>query len=97
MNYNPNEPIEKWVERVQMLEYGEALKQIAKGQDVQVVMEAMSVRIMEKLKHPLIRQIKEWGHSTYNATLSQENYKKNYLNKTKPVADHMNDVDDQVF
>ncbi len=94
MKYNPNEPIEKWAERVRMLEYGEALKQIAQGQDPEVVMEAMSVRIMEKIKHPLLMQIKEWGKSTYDATLSQENYKKNYLDKTKPVADHMNDVDD---
>jgi hypothetical protein len=49
---------------------------------------------MEKIKHPLLMQIKEWGKSTYDATLSQENYKKNYLKKTKPVADHMNDVGD---
>jgi hypothetical protein len=58
-------------------------------------MEAMSVRIMEKIKHPLLKQIKEWGTSTYDATLSKENYKKNYLDKTKRVADHMNDVDDE--
>jgi len=94
MKYNPNEPIEEWAKRVSMHEYGEALKQIANGQDVNVVMEAMSVRIMEKLKYPLLKEIKDWGKSTYDATLSKNNYKENYLNKTKPVADHMNDVTD---
>jgi glutamyl-tRNA reductase len=94
MKYTPGESIEEWAERVRMYEYGEAIKQIANGQDVNVVMEAMSFRIMEKIKYPLIKQIKEWGESTYNATLSKENYKKNYLDKTAPVADHMNDVDD---
>ena len=42
----------------------------------------------------MLVQIKEWGKSTYDATLSKTRYKKNYLDKTKPVADHMNDVDD---
>jgi len=94
MRYNPNESIEQWAERVRLHEYGEALKQIAAGQDINSVMEAMSARIVEKLKHPLLKQIKDWGMSTYDATLSKENYKKNYLDKTKSVADHMNDVDD---
>lgn len=94
MKYNPNESIEKWAERVSMHEYGEALKQIANGQDVNVVMEAMSVRIVSKLKHALLKEIQDWGKSTYDATLSKQQYKKNYLDKTKPVADHMNDVTD---
>ncbi len=94
MKYNPKEPIEQWAERVSLHEYGEAVKQIAAGQDVDLVMEAMSARIVQKLKHPMLVQIKEWGKSTYDATLSKAQYKKNYLDKTKPVADHMNDVDD---
>lgn len=94
MKYKPGEPIEQWAERVRMHEYGEALKQIANGQDINVVMEAMSVRIMDKIKHPLLKEIKAWGKSTYDATVSKQQYKNNYLDKTKPVADHMNDVDD---
>ena len=94
MRYKPNEPIEEWVERVRIYEYAEALKQIASGQDVNVVMEAMSVRILEKIKHPFLKEIQDWGKSTYDATLSKESYKKNYIDKTKPVADHMNDVID---
>lgn len=94
MKYNSNEPIEQWAERVSLHEYGEAIKQIAAGQDIDLVMEAMSVRIVQKLKHPMLTQIKEWGKSTYDATLSRQNYKKAYLDISKPVADHMNDVPD---
>lgn len=94
MKYDKKEPIEKWAERVQMFEYGEALKRIANGEPVDTVMQSMSKKIVEKLKHPMILHIKEWGESTYNATVSQDNYKKNYLDISKPVADHMNDVDD---
>ncbi len=94
MKHKPNETIEQWAERVSTFEYGEALKQIAAGQDVNTVMEAMSERIMKKLKHPLLEEIKNWGKSNYDATLSKNNYKKNYLDKTKPSADHMNDVID---
>ena len=94
MRYEPNEPIEKWADRVSVFEYGEALKQIASGQDVDVVMEAMSIRIVEKIKYPLLKAIRDWGTTNYDATLSRKEYKKNYLDKTKPVADHMNDVPD---
>ena len=94
MRHKSNESIEEWADRVSVHEYNTALKHIAAGQDVDVVMEAMSVRIMEKIKHPLLTSIQEWGKSTYDATLSKKNYKKNYLDKTKPVADHMNDVPD---
>lgn len=94
MKYNPKESIEQWAERVSKHEYQEALKQIAAGQDVDIVMEAMSVRIMSKIKHPLLKEIKTWGKSKYDAALSKQKYKENYLDKTKPVADHMNDVTD---
>ena len=93
MKYKSNEPIEEWAERVSVFEYGEALKHIAAGQDVDTVMEAMSVRIMEKIKYPMLKTIRNWGKTTYDATLSRQNYKKNYLDKTKPVADHMNDAE----
>ena len=42
----------------------------------------------------MLKTIRNWGKTTYDATLSRQNYKKNYLDKTKPVADHMNDVTD---
>ena len=41
----------------------------------------------------MLKTIRNWGKTTYDATLSRQNYKKNYLDKTKPVADHMNDAE----
>jgi hypothetical protein len=92
MKYDPKMSIEEWADKVRKYEYGLALQNIAKGEDVNLVMEAMSMRILEKLKYPMLRAIKEWGKDTYDATLSRENYEKNYLKKVKPRADHMNDV-----
>ena len=50
MKHKPNESIEEWAERVSTHEYGLAVKQIAAGKDVDLVMQAMSVKILEKLK-----------------------------------------------
>ena len=94
MKYDPNIPIEEWADQVRKYEYGLALQSIAKGGDVNLAMEVMSVRIVEKLKYPMLKAIKEWGKETYDITLSRQNYESNYLKKVKPRADHMNDVPD---
>lgn len=94
MKYDPNIPIEEWADQVRKYEYGLALQNIAKGEDVNLAMEVMSVRIVEKLKYPMLKAIKEWGKETYDITLSRQNYESNYLKKVKPRADHMNDVAD---
>lgn len=59
MRKEPNESIEDWAERVRKFEYGYALQQLAKGQDLNTVMEAMSVRIQQKILHPIIIEIKK--------------------------------------
>ncbi len=51
--------MEEWAERVRKFEYGYALQQLAKGQDLNVVMEAMSSRIQQKILHPIIMAIKD--------------------------------------
>lgn len=58
MRKNPNETMEDWAERVRRFELGYALQQIAKGQDINVVMEAMASRIQQKILHPVIVEIK---------------------------------------
>lgn len=59
MRKEPNESIEDWAERVRKFEYGYALQQLAKGQDLNTVMEAMSARIQQKILHPIIVEIKK--------------------------------------
>ncbi len=51
--------MEDWAERVRKYELGYALQQLAKGQDLNVVMEAMASRIQQKILHPIITAIKE--------------------------------------
>ena len=94
MKYDPKLSIEEWADQVRKYEYGVALQNIAKGEDVDLVMEVMSVRIVEKLKYPMLKEIKDWGKTTYDATLGRQNYEENYLKKVKPRADHMIDVPD---
>lgn len=54
-----------WAERVRQYELGYALQQLAKGQDLNVVMEAMASRIQQKILHPIIVEIKNSaGNST---------------------------------
>lgn len=56
--------MEAWAERVQKFELRYALQQIAKGQDINVVMEAMASRIQQKILHPIIVKIKESSGKT---------------------------------
>lgn len=91
MKYNPEESYEQWLERVRQLEYGIALQRIAKGDTVEEVMEDMSRRIMEKTLYPILKALRDIP-TNYDVEKSKQTYKENYLNKTKPVADHV--VDD---
>jgi glutamyl-tRNA reductase len=56
---DPNESMEQWADRVRKFELGYALQQLAKGQDINLVMEAMAVRIQSKMLHPIIVEIKK--------------------------------------
>ena len=50
-----------WVERVQKYELDLARKQIAQGQDLNLVLETMAVRIQKKILHPIILELKNIG------------------------------------
>lgn len=51
--------MEEWAERVRKYELGFALQQLAKGQDVNLILEAMAARIQQKILHPIILAIKD--------------------------------------
>lgn len=89
MRWNPNESFESWADRVRIFEYGLALQQVAHGQDINLVMESMSLRIQQKIMHPIIKTIRESNKTPYDSEMSQKKYKENYLNRTQPVADHV--------
>ena len=87
------ETYNEWVERVAQHEQSIARKKINAGEDISVVLEEMSTRLIAKFIYPLINDLKQYSFTEYDASKSLNNYKKNYLSKTQIVADHMNDVD----
>ena len=92
MRQYPGESYADWAERVRAYELQEALKEIRKGADVNLVMEAMSTRVMKKLLHPLMISIRESVKTDYNSEEGKAQYFK-ALNRTTPIADHVFDED----
>jgi glutamyl-tRNA reductase len=66
MRKNPDESMEEWAERVRKYELGFALQQLAKGQDVNLILEAMAARIQQKILHPIILAIKDSSGQSKN-------------------------------
>ena len=94
MKYDPNEPYEKWTERVRIFEYGRALQRIAGGDSIELVMEEMSQKIMHKLLHPILMSIRTPMPTKEEIQKSRERYEEIYLKRNKPAADH---VDGHLF
>lgn len=90
MRINPGETQESWAKRVQQYEYGYALQQVAKGHDINVVMEAMAARIQQKILHSLIQGIKENGVPV-DMEVSKKAYEEAYLKNNSPKSDHVSD------
>jgi glutamyl-tRNA reductase len=87
----PNESIEQWANRVQTFELEFALKEIRKGADINLVMEAMSARIQKKILHPFYEEIRKQttDAAKESAIISRQKYEEQYLSKNKPKSDHV--------
>jgi glutamyl-tRNA reductase len=92
MKKHKDDTYKEWCNKVRLYEYGIALQKIAKGEDAFLVMEVMSIKISQKLLHSLIEALKESQTSSYDILTARKNYETNYLNVSKPAADHMNDL-----
>ena len=93
MKPNLNESYESWISRVRIFEQGRAMQKIAQGEDVNLVMESMSRRIMDKLMHPLYNAIRSSVKSE-DLENSKKSYKEKYLDYNAPKADQ---VEGQLF
>jgi glutamyl-tRNA reductase len=91
MRYNDEESYEQWIERVRQYEYGRSLQRVANGEPIEQVLEEMSRRIVDKSLYPILKTIRNVP-TNYDAEKSRKAYEETYLNKHKPVADHV--VDD---
>jgi len=63
---------------------------LAAGDDVILVMEKMSQRIVDKLLYPIYQAMANVDY-VYNTEQSRRDYQKNYLDKVPRAADHIND------
>lgn len=89
MKLKDGESLESWADRVQQYEYGRALMRIAEGESVDVVIEEMSVRIVEKIKHSILKQLhQDPVDIKERVAKSKEDYNR-YMSKIGPHADHI--------
>jgi hypothetical protein len=94
MKPNDNELYEEWCYRARMFEHGVAMQRIAQGEDVELVLEEMTKRLLSKMMHPLFDLAKEEIVNDYDPVKSREEYKRLYLDKMNPVADHV--INDEI-
>lgn len=90
INDNDKNRIDKILEH----ELALAKRNLAKGQDTDQILEQLCYRLLQKLKHPIIKDIQQQAAGNYNNQKDLDNYQKNYINKVGPVADH---VDENLF
>jgi len=91
LRIQPDETFESWANRVNEFEINRARRRIAKGEDVNLVLEETSKAISSKLLHPIINVIRDSSISTYDNTASKQAYIDNYINKVGPHSDHVQD------
>jgi glutamyl-tRNA reductase len=84
-----NESYDAWVERVRLFEHGHALRRIAKGDNHETIVEEMSIRMMDKLMHPLYKVIRDSSKSNFDMEESKRNYYEHYLKTNSAKSDHV--------
>lgn len=77
-----------WIKEIQEFEYNTAIKRIAAGENTDVVLEQMANRIMNKILHYHIVEMKSKAVPT---DTGKEAYKQNYIDKIAVRADHVSD------
>ena len=91
LRIRPDESFESWANRVNEFEIDRARKRIAKGEDVNLVLEEASKAISTKLLHPIINAIRDSSISKYDNTDSRKSYIDNFINKVGPHSDLVQD------
>ena len=92
MKIQLDETYESWANRVAIHEKTIALKQLAKGIEIDVVLEEMARRVAEKLMHPILVAIRNSTEDVeYDAVAGKKQYDELYTNITSRPADHVED------
>jgi hypothetical protein len=88
MRINSGESLESWADRVQMFEKGRAMQRIAQGDSIDIVLEDMSRRIIEKLMYPVLKAVSSQETSNFDSAQSNINYVEIMKNVAR-AADHV--------
>jgi glutamyl-tRNA reductase len=86
MRPKDNESYESWAERVRMFEQGRALQRVAQGEDINTVMEDMARRIVDKMLHPIYRELQIVD--PIDLEESRQRYQEQ-MSRVGPAADHV--------
>jgi hypothetical protein len=89
MRPKEGESYEAWIDRARMFEQGLAMQKIAEGQDIDIVLEEMSRRLMDKILHPIYKEIIKLYKVDFDVEQSRKDYEQKYLNNRSLVADHV--------
>ena len=86
MKIKDEETFEEWSERVRQFEFGYAMQALANGTDADTLLEQMSIRITNKMKHYILTCIKV--PYSYDAIKNKLEYEQ-ILKMISPIADHV--------
>jgi hypothetical protein len=92
MRSRNEELYEEWCERARLFEYQDAKQRLTKKEDIETILEEMSIKLLAKMLHPLFDFARNEIDIRYDPVKSQTEYKRLYLDKVSPVPDHV--VDD---
>jgi len=84
-----DELYENWCDRSRIFERNVAISRISQNENIKLVLEEMSNKLLSKMMHPLFEIIKEEIVNDYDPVKSREEYKRLYLDKVGPRADHV--------
>ena len=86
MKIKDGETFEEWSERVRQFEFGYAMQALAHGTPADTILEQMSIRITNKMKHYILICIKV--PYSYDVNKNKLEYEQ-IMKLISPVADHV--------
>ena len=90
LRIKPDESFESWANRVHEYEIDRARKRLAKGEDIDLVLEEMSKAVSQKLLHPILNIIRDSASESFDAKANRKSYNETMRN-IGPRADHIQD------
>lgn len=90
LRIQPDESFESWANRVNTFEIDRARRRIAKGEDVNLVLEEASKAISNKLLHPILNIIRDSASGSFDVEANRKSYNE-YMKHVGPRADHVQD------